>query len=184
MADLPHAVEPVEWFVVFHRKSTFRWLSWLACGEFKHVSAFAYYPGFKVWLLYDVHIGGTALIMLSHDRAKETLASYVDGCTVVKIARNARPFGLSLLSRLLFHCTPAIGNLVGMPFIALTPNHLFRHLMRNGAEIVVGGAGALPRPAKRRIELAHEQDAGYSGRPKSGDRATAGAERSRLVAAE
>lgn len=148
--ELPGAVEPVEWFVVFHPQSTFRWLSWLACGKFKHVSAFGYYPGFRVWLLYDVHIGGTSLIMLSHERAKTALAKYTDGCTVVKIPRNPAPFGISLPSRLLFHCTPAIANLIGLHSTAITPNTFFRDIMRKGGVVVAGETqanGALPQEA-------------------------------------
>ena len=165
---LPGAVEPVEWFVVFHTRSSIRWLSFLACGKFKHVSAFGYYPGFKAWLVYDVAMSGTSLIMLSHERAKEVLPVYTNDCTVVKIARNSAPVGLSLASRLLFHCTPAIGNLVGLPCVALlNPNHLYRHLLRNGG-IVVYDAKHPANP----------------GRSELGDRAAAGAERSRQFATD
>jgi hypothetical protein len=163
---LPGAVEPVEWFVVFHTQSSIRWLSFLACGKFKHVSAFGYYPGFKAWLVYDVAMGGTSLIMLSHERAKAVLPVYTNDCTVVKIARNAAPVGLSLASRLLFHCTPAIGNLVGLPCVATNPNHLYRHLLRNGGVIV------------------YDAKSQHPGRSQPSDRAAAGSERSRLVVAD
>jgi hypothetical protein len=160
---LPGAVEPVEWFVVFRERSTVRWLSWLACGHFKHVSAFSYYPGFKVWVVYDVCVTGTSIIMLSHERAKVAIAEYTEGCTVVKIPRNARPFGFSFSSRLFFYCVPAIKNIIGLRCVALRPDSLYRHILRNGGVIVYG------QPDN-------------SNRPKSGDPAGDGAERFGQVA--
>jgi hypothetical protein len=156
---IPGAVEPVEWFVVFHRKSTTRWLAWLACGEFKHVSAFAYYPGFKAWLVYDVNMRGTSLIMLSHERAKTALADYTDDCDVVKIVRDPRPYGFQFSSRFFFYCVPAIKNIIGLVCVAMRPDSLYRLILRNGGVLVHG------HPIN-------------SGRSEPSDRTGAGAERS------
>lgn len=128
---LPAAIEPDEWFVVFHTKATTRLLSWLALGRFKHVSAFAYYPGFKAWLLYDVQLTGTRLILLAHgDEAKATIAAITAGCTIVKVRRQLTSYRWH--SRLGFYCVPAVKHLLGVRCATMRPDGLYRHLLRDG----------------------------------------------------
>jgi hypothetical protein len=133
------AVEPSEWFVVFHRKSTNRVLSFLAFGEFKHVSAFGYYAGFKAWLIYDVQWRGTRLLMIPHSEdGKQIIAGWTDDCEIVKIARGEKRSALS--SRIGLYCVSAIKHLIGLRCVAVTPSDLYRHILRNGGMLIDGRA--------------------------------------------
>ena len=147
---VPNAVEPAEWFVVFHTRSTRRWLGWLARGRFKHVSAFASYPGFKAWLLFDPQWSGLRLMMLSHAAAKIEIARYTEDCAVVKIARGGKPMGLS--ARLGFYCVPAVAHLIGVRCGMARPDAFYRHILRRGGKLIDG----------------REQGTGDPGRPEPG----------------
>ena len=126
---LPDAIEPTEWNVVFHTKTPWWWLRWV--GKFKHVSAFAYCPGFRAWLVYDTQLSGTRLMLLANgDKARTTLKRYTADCEIVTIARQGqRPYWSS---RLGFYCCPAIKHLLGVRCHAFTPDALYRQLLQNG----------------------------------------------------
>lgn len=125
---LPDAIEPTDWFVVFHPSASTRWLSWLAMGHFKHVSAFAYVPGFKAWLLYDVARAGTRLMLLSaNDHGRAELLRYTRGCQIVKMERREKV----TLGRFGFFCTTSICHLLGLTCVA-RPDALWRLCLRNG----------------------------------------------------
>lgn len=126
----PDGFEPAEWWVVFHPTASSRWLSWIAMGHFKHVSAFAYIPGFKAWLLYDVARAGTRLMLLpADDNGKAELVRYTRGCEIVKMTR--RP-GASIW-RFGFFCTTSICHLLGLKCVA-APDSLWRLCLRNGGQ--------------------------------------------------
>lgn len=128
---LPDAIEPTEWNVVFHKTTRWRWLRWLACGRFKHVSAFAYCPGFRAWLVYDTQLSGTRLMLLANgDKARATLKRYTADCEIVTIARqHQRPHWSS---RIGFYCVPATKHLLGVRCAAMRPDALYRHLIQIG----------------------------------------------------
>lgn len=134
-AGLEAAIEPTEWFVVFHRKSMNRFLSFLAFGEFKHVSAFGYCPGFKAWLVYDVQWSGTRIKLLPHnDFGKAAIALWTTDCTIVKLPRgNLIP---NFSSRVGFYCVSAIKHLLGLRCVAATPGALYRHILRHGGSLL------------------------------------------------
>jgi hypothetical protein len=103
----------------------------LACGRFKHVSAFAYCPGFRAWLVYDTQLSGTRLMLLAAGpTAKATLLKYMADCEVVMFTRQHQPMSWS--SRIGFYCVPAIKHLLGVRCARMTPSGLYRHLMQNG----------------------------------------------------
>jgi hypothetical protein len=135
---LPDTIEPTEWYVIFHRKVAVRWLSWLALGEFKHVSAMAYCAGFKAWLVYDTQLRGTRIYLIAHGRNGETIkpffADYTRGNAVVKIACGTVPMGLS--SRWGLYCVPAIKHLVAVRCAAIRPDALYGALLRNGGTLL------------------------------------------------
>jgi len=158
--DLPAAIEPAEWFVVFHVKSATRWLGLITPGRYKHVSAVGYCAGYKAWLLYDVQLSRTRLMLLD----KPTVLAWMADCDVVRIAAATRPMGLRC--RFGLTCVTAVKHLLGLLCVAPTPTALYRHILRNGGI-----------PIGRRCS-------GTSGRPQSGSRADPGAERSGLVAAD
>jgi hypothetical protein len=136
--NLPEAIEPDEWYVIFHRKVAVRWLSWLAFGEFKHVSAMAYCPGFKAWLVYDTQLRGTRIFLVAHGRDGETIKPFfierTRDCAVVKIARGHAHMGLS--SRWGLYCVPVIKHLIGLRSAALRPDKLYKDCIKAGGEII------------------------------------------------
>jgi hypothetical protein len=134
-------IEPVEWFVVFHRKSMNRLLGWLAMGEFKHVSAFGYCAGFKCWLIYDVTWSGTRIKLLPHNEfGKAAISLWTQDCYIMKLPRgDAVPH---LTSRIGFYCVSAVKHLIGLRCVAATPSQLYRHILHHGGTLVSG-----PRPA-------------------------------------
>ena len=134
---LPAAIEPDEWFVVFHRHTPSRLLALIALGCFKHVSAFAYCPGFKLWLLYDTSLSGTRIVLLSHGEiAKASLVKYTNNCAIVKIASRRVHMGWS--SRLAFYCVPAVKHLIGLRCVAMRPDALYRQILRSGGVPIHG----------------------------------------------
>jgi len=124
------AVEPNEWFVVFHTKAMNRWLALLACGKFKHVSALAYCPGFKAWLLFDAQWTGMRLILMPHETAKTFYAEYTADCVVLKMTRVHRTMPVS--TRLGFYCVTATKHLLGLHTGALRPDAFYRACLKAG----------------------------------------------------
>jgi hypothetical protein len=128
--SLPDAFEPAEWFVVFHTRASTWWLSWIALGRFKHVSAFAYIPGFKAWLVYDVGLTGVRLLLLAHPGGLPALTAYTKDHVVVRVRQIPR--GRKVLLRPLI-CTSAIAHLLGITGVAmLRPDALYRRILRSG----------------------------------------------------
>lgn len=139
---LPDAIEPTEWFVVFHTKVSRRWVEILAFGRFKHVSAFAYCPGFRAWLHYDVQLSGTRIRLLTQATAGAMFARFLEAGEIVKIVRGtARPAWRSYLG---FYCVTAVKHLLGLRCGALRPDALHRHILRHGGIRV---DGRQPAPA-------------------------------------
>jgi hypothetical protein len=126
-------IEAHRWTVVFHRRAENWFFSAIACGEFKHVSAFAFIPELGIWTIYDVGFRRTRLVHLADtDHAKTILAHIVKGnCTVTVEARDG---GLPLMRAGLF-CTTAIKHLIGARSSALRPSTLFRHLVAQGGVV-------------------------------------------------
>lgn len=139
---LPEAIEPDYWNVVFYPSDG----AWRAIGRFKHVSAFAYVPGFKAWLICDVQWSGMRVCVFSHETAMRLFTHYTEDCTIVKFTRQHRQ--MMLASRLGFYCVPAVKCLLGLSCVAVTPDALYRYLVRNGGEIL-GSRGVPPAPAGR-----------------------------------
>jgi hypothetical protein len=122
---LPDGFEPSYWNVVFH-PSEGR-LARLLLGRFQHVSAFAYVPGFRCWVIYDCQWGGTRISFVSHGTL---LIPFIRNCSVIKFDRIYKP--MVLASRFSFYCVPAIKSLLGLSCVAATPDGLYRHLIDNG----------------------------------------------------
>ena len=129
--EIPSAIEPSAWYVVFHERTQSRIVSFLSFGRFKHVSAFGYYAGFKGWLVVDPHFTRLRLSMIPHEK-HGLLIKYMDGCTVVKIEPKN---GFNLAARPgvpgIF-CVPAIKYLIGLSCVAVRPDALYRHIINNG----------------------------------------------------
>src|SRR6516162_10794908 len=129
--ELPPVIEPDYWNVVFHKSEGI--LPRLVLGRFQHVSAFTYIPGFSGWILYDVQWAGVRIAMLSK---VAHLVAYTRNCTVVKFTR--RYDHMPLYTRFGFYCVPAIKHLLGLSCVAVSPDGLYRHLIRHGGELISG----------------------------------------------
>ena len=127
------ACEPERWTVVFHRVAGNRFFSWLAMGHFKHVSAFAWVPDLKVWLVYDVSFRRTRIVLLPDTpESKAHLAKIITGNCMVTL--NARHDAFPVM-RFGLLCTTAIKHLLGLSGGALRPDALFRLCVREGGAV-------------------------------------------------
>lgn len=133
MVEAARVAEPAEWFIAFHRKSSSRVLSFLAFGEFKHVSAFAYCAGFKVWVMYDVQWRGSSVRIADQAAVLELTR----GLDIVKVRRSEARMQSS--ARVGFYCVTAIKHLLGLKCVAVTPTQLYRHILRNGGILISAG---------------------------------------------
>jgi hypothetical protein len=129
--ELPDAIEPTYWNVVFHPSESR--LARIFIGKFQHVSAFTYVPGFSAWILYNCQWGGIRIGLIPR---VNVLVAYTHGCTVIKFDRRYEPF--AIWSRFGFYCVPAIKQLLGLSCVAASPDGLYRHLIRNGGELISG----------------------------------------------
>lgn len=128
---IPAGSEPAEWFLAFHRECESKILSFLAFGEFKHVLAFGYCPGLKVWLVFDVTWQKTWIRLLAHEQgAIEQLAELTRNCAIVAFAPQGRT--PPLITRIGYFCVPAVISLLGLGCVAITPTSLYRYLLKNG----------------------------------------------------
>jgi hypothetical protein len=149
--------EPSQWYLVFHTRARSRWLAWLAPGRFKHVSAFGYVSGHKVWVLIDANWEGIQAVVYSHDNMKLAFADFVArGGIVVKVDPDLRP--MELRSRLGLTCVSAAKHAAHIRSIALTPTGLYHHVLRNGGKIIGSEDTYRPRAANRRAAGSERAD--------------------------
>jgi hypothetical protein len=134
MVRLPLAIEPEQWNLVFNPRASTPWLSRLPVGHFKHVLAFAWMNEARCWLIYDVQLAATRLIMLRDGPAAlDLLAQITDGATVIAMKRAEQP---APWLRFGFWCVPAVKHLIGLRSSALRPDRLFRDCLRHGGKIL------------------------------------------------
>jgi hypothetical protein len=134
------ATEPHQWFAGFSRTAATPAVRWFP-GEFKHVVAFGYVPGHKAWLYYDVQLTRTRLLLIPHPEFIDN--GYTDGMVILRV--KAGPGGWSPATRLGFYCVPALKHLLGLRCLALTPDGLYRHILRNGG-MRIDGTGPAQHP--------------------------------------
>jgi hypothetical protein len=137
------AQEVATWFVVFHPDCV-AWWARLIPGRFKHVSAFAWVEGCRVWVFYDVSLAQTKVMVLPEGQAAiDRLALWTAHCSILKVRARARA---RERIRLVFSCVSAIRHLVGVTGGALRPDALMRDLLRSGAEMVFDGSSNRVEP--------------------------------------
>ena len=126
--EFPEAVDPERWTLVFHRKAQSRLFSLIALGTYKHVSAFAYLPGLKGWVLFDWQFRRARVVVLPDSpEAKAILLAIVRGNEMVDVVRKP---GRAPFPRCF--CTGAVKHLLGIQSRALRPDALLAHLRRHG----------------------------------------------------
>lgn len=137
----PIACEPQVWTLCFSHKASTRLRSFLAFGAHKHVRAYAYLPGMKAWLFYDVHLGGkTVAVVLDGDAAMAVIGEWMMDADLLRIRRDPRPVGPPVFG----WCVPAIKHLIGSRSCALRPSALYRWCLSHGGEPFDGCAKIQP----------------------------------------
>jgi len=125
------AIEPERWVLVFQRESKVWWVRWLAFGKYKHVAAYAYLPGFKAWLIYEVSLVRTSIVVVPDgEEALGWLYELTKNSDLVAMKRGS---GVHRF-RLFGYCVPAIAHLIGLSGGALRPDTLFRDCLRAGGQ--------------------------------------------------
>jgi hypothetical protein len=131
--------EVARWRLAFHLKRGL-WLPWerLIPGRFTHVSAFTYLGGPKCWLLIEQSPRTNARVVVWPDASESylmppTLAQWTDDCSILTVDVRQR-YGFSL--KLGFWCVSAVKDLVGSKSWALSPEGLWRDMVRTGARVV------------------------------------------------
>ncbi len=105
-------------------------------GRFKHVRAFGLVPGQRVWVFFDVNLGGLT-IACARDKSVEQdalMQAWMKDCEVIHIARKARR-GLPRWP--VYSCVSAVSHLLGLRG-ALRPDRLRAECLRNGGTIFDG----------------------------------------------
>lgn len=129
------AIEPTRWVLVFQRESKTPWVRWLACGKYKHVAAYAYLPNVKAWLVFDVNLVRTSLLVVPDgEEALGWLANLTHESDLVAMRRRDEAVGLPLFG----WCVPAIKHLIGLKSGALRVDSLFRDCLAAGGELLEG----------------------------------------------
>ncbi len=127
------ATEPARWTVVFHRRAENRIFSAIAMGHFKHVSAFAWLPEVRVWLIYDVGFRRTRITVLPDTAAsKQKMVDLIRGNAIVTMPVR---FDAMPVLRLGLFCTTAVKHLIGLSGVATRPDALYRLCLRHGGEL-------------------------------------------------
>jgi hypothetical protein len=127
-------IQPSVWLLVFERRAVRRWVKWLACGEFCHVSALGRLSDQRVWVRYDVSLGGTTISVLPDSDWADAVVSAVTETATVVVMQPGEPVGARL--RVGFWCVPAMAHLVGLRGVFLRPDALFRACIKAGGAVI------------------------------------------------
>jgi len=132
------------WVIAFHKTTESRWVRWLACGRYKHVSAFGYIRDLDAWIFFDWRYSTVDITAAHGTEATRLLNFYTADADLLGMAPRKVSRGL----RVGFWCVPAIRQLVGIRGSALRPDALWRDCLRQGAEIVHESAGPTRDPGR------------------------------------
>lgn len=118
------------WILAFHRTSSLWWAPYV--GTYKHVCAYAYLPGERLWLFYEVSTAPTSIIVLRDGPAAiDLLARFTRDADLVSMRRQPRT-PMRYRRRILFNCVSAVRDLIGLDSGALLADRLFRDCLRAG----------------------------------------------------
>lgn len=130
--------EVTRWWLAFHVKQGYWRYERLIPGRFSHVSAFAYLSGPKVWLLVENSPRTQSRIAIWPDASDDPtmppqLAEWTTHCSILRAeVRQRQGFRLKIG----FWCVTAVKDLLGSSSRALSPEGLWRDLIREGADLV------------------------------------------------
>ena len=123
-----------DWFVAFQKRD--RW--WHPPGRFGHVSCIGYSPETSTWLLYDFSTEGVNFrIAFAFDDVEDLLNHFWVSSVVVRAPavppRTIHPLRFILPAP--FTCVGSAKRLLGLPSRAITPDGLYRDMIRLGCQI-------------------------------------------------
>lgn len=138
LLEFPLHCEPDRWVVVFNTETKSRW-GRLVWGRFKHVRAFAFCPGLKVVLFYDMAVPGTSISVAALGPASAAvIASWIGPPGKSEMIEMKRlppregrwPLGM--------YCTSGVAHLLGLRLGALPrwPDRLFASCLKAGGRQV------------------------------------------------
>lgn len=127
--------EPKDWYVVFDPVASAKWIDWLACGRFKHVSCFGFVERAQTWVFFDFQLDRSRLYVVGNHEADILIGAYSTGKTVVRMATPLIPDYSKNWTTGLW-CVPAVAHILGLKTCALRPDALFRQCLAQGGEII------------------------------------------------
>lgn len=139
---IPNALglTPKEWFVVFEPKTSIWWNRFLSPG-FGHCYMFGYLPvgeGQGVYLFFEPLVTGGFIGLASHDHVHEWRTRAALG--QLRILQIEAPNVEAVRPRFMVTCAGAVGFMLGLPRLPITPHGLYWMLRRRGAREI----GRLP----------------------------------------
>lgn len=134
LIEFPLHCEPDHWIIVFHRETKSRW-GRLVWGRFKHVRAFAFCPGLKVVLFYDLGVEQMSISVAAFGpESARVIAEWVGPPGASEMIEMKKlpprvgrwPIGM--------WCTTVMAHLLGLPLRALprNPDSLFASCLKAG----------------------------------------------------
>lgn len=127
------AGQPERWILAFRRTTDSRLINWLACGRYKHVSAFGYIREVDHWVFMDWRTVALDIIVARGTGATRLMNYYTRDADMLGMPARSREIGGPQFG---LWCVPAVKQLVGIRGSALRPDALFRDCIRQGAEIL------------------------------------------------
>lgn len=136
--------QPQTWTLVFKRRSSSRFRSFIAFGRYKHVCAYGYVPYLHVWVFFDPHWEGNQIFIASDGKmAEKMIESWIVDADLILMPQQR--FIRVWMPPILGWCVPSIRRLIGLPGSALRVDTLFRTCLEHGG---------------RRFEIEHGRDGG------------------------
>ena len=126
--------EVTDWMIVFHTDCQTRLFRAIP-GRFKHVSLLGWAQLAKVWIMLDVSLSQSKMIVLPESQAaRDRIAIWTKGCAILRMEARVRT---SKKPRFGGWCVPSARHMLGLSGGAvLTPDHLWKECLRNGAKVI------------------------------------------------
>jgi hypothetical protein len=125
--------QPKRWVLAFQKSTESRLVRWLACGRYKHVSAFGYVAEVDHWVFFDWRFRTIDFLVARGAAAQQLIDYYTRDADLLGMEPD-RDGGAGL--RIGLWCVPAIKQLLGLRCSALRPDALWADCVRQGAEII------------------------------------------------
>lgn len=119
------------WVLAFYRTSKMWWAPFI--GKYKHVAAYAYLPGDRLWIFYEVSTQPTSIIVRRDGEHLELMARFIRDADLIAMRRQPDT-PMRMRHRLALTCVSAIRDLIGLNSGALLVDRLYRDCLAAGGE--------------------------------------------------